>query len=168
VTPLRWLLVVRLSPYAYFFAALIALVIGAAAKCSSCVLWFPWIFLIGALWFIAARIISYAMMANIAQRVRRGEIPNPWPAGIPVPASPPDESRIRASLDQLDKSPGGAPTWVRPAVEEWLAAAPGPDKDRLRSSLLLRLYDEAGQPGDPAQRRALNDVRLAINPWIEK
>ena len=168
MTPLRWLLVVRLSPYAYFFAALIALVIGAAAKCSSCVLWFPWIFLIGALWFIAARIISYAMMADIARRVRTGEIPNTWPGGIPVPARPPDERRIRDSLDALDTSPDGAPAWVRPAVDEWLAASAGPEKDRMRSALLQRLYDEAGQPGDPAQKRALNDVRLAINPWVEK
>lgn len=81
---------------------------------------------------------------------------------------PSDEEKVRAALSKLGAFANGCPSWLTPAVDQWLTSPPGDRKTLLRDSLLLRLYDEAGKPGDILQRHALNDVRLAINPWVDQ
>jgi len=80
---------------------------------------------------------------------------------------PLDPARLDAALANVEASDKTASEWLRPAVEEWLAAPAGRGKDELRNALLDRLYAEASKPGDYAQRRALNEVRQAINPWAD-
>lgn len=79
-----------------------------------------------------------------------------------------DQARVRSALDKLDLFADGTPRWLHPGVDQWLEAPAGDEKDRMRDALLQRLYDEAGKPGDIMQRHALNDVRLAINPWVDE
>jgi hypothetical protein len=168
VTIPRWLLILRFSPYAYFVACAIGLVLSVWFKCS-CTAAFPLLFLIGAIWFVAARVISWVLiLSEVRKRRLSGETNTTRLGELTGADRPVDEQRIRSALSRLDSFPDGCPTWVRTGVEAWLAAPLGAPKNSMRDELLQRLYSEAGSPGDPAQRRALNDVRLAINPFIDR
>jgi hypothetical protein len=127
------------------------------------------LFFIGAIWFVAARAISWVLIyREIRRRRLSGETATTQLGELTDTDRPVDEQRIRGELSRLDRFAGGCPAWLHTDVDAWLAAPPGAQKNGMRDEILQRLYAEAGSPGDPAQRRALNDVRLAINPWIDE
>jgi hypothetical protein len=145
----------------------IGLVLSAWLKCS-CTAVFPLLFYIGAIWFVVARIMGWVLIYRDVRRRRlSGETPTTQLGELTDAYRPIDEQRIRGALSRLDSFAGGCPAWLRTSVEAWLAAPSDAQKNAMRDELLQRLYAEAGSPGDPTQRRALNDVRLAINPWID-
>lgn len=167
MTVSRWLLILRLSPYAYFLVLLIGFAVGVWLKCG-CAGAFPLLFSIGVIWFVAARIISWVLIYREVRRRRlSGETPAPQLGELAGADRPVDEQRVTGALSRLESFAGGCPAWLRGGVDAWLAAPPGEQKNQMRNDLLQRLYTEAGSPGDPAQRRALNEVRLAINPWSD-
>jgi hypothetical protein len=162
----RWLLILRFSPYAYFLVWTIGLVLSTWLKCS-CAAAFTILFYIGAVWFVVARVMGWVLLhREVAMRRLSGETPTTQLGESTDAYRPIDEQRIRSALSRLDSLEGGSPAWLRADLDAWLAAPQGGQKNGMRDALLQRLYAEAGLPGDPAQRRALNDVRLAINPWI--
>jgi hypothetical protein len=85
---------------------------------------------------------------------------------VPVSPRPVDEPGIQSELTQA--STAASPPWVKEAVDDWLATATGEEKNRKRAALLDRLYSYAATSTDDyAARSAVNQLRLAINPWVK-
>ena len=159
----RWIIILRLSPYIFFVLASGLLLVFAPRHIDSRFATFA--FAIGLVLFVVSRIVGRMLLAA---DVRENQLRLAPLGEMPDIERPVDADRVRAALSRLDEFPDGSPAWLRPAVDSWLAAAPGADKNRMRDELLQRLYAEAGTPGDLQQRRALNEVRLAINPWARE
>jgi len=80
----------------------------------------------------------------------------------------PDRDRVQQRLEAVDAVGGGTLAWIDDGVRDWLARPPGAERDRARNALLDRLYAySASSTGDHVQRKAVNDLRLAINPWVK-
>jgi hypothetical protein len=98
--------------------------------------------------------------------VLKGKSPNAPPAIVPLSSPLPNEPEIHAKLNDVDVV--HAPTWVKESVIDWLATATGDEKDRKRVALLDRMYAYASDSTDDyAARSAVNQLRLAINPWVK-
>lgn len=86
-------------------------------------------------------------------------------AGLQTPSS---SARFQEALRRLEGTPGPNPPWLEPAIRSWTESAEGPENDRRRDDLLVRLYYHAAFSTDTlAKRKALNELRLAINPWVD-
>jgi len=85
---------------------------------------------------------------------------------VPVSPRPVDEPGIQSELTHA--STAASPPWVKEVVDDWLATAEGEEKNRKRAALLDRLYSYAATSTDDyAARSAVNQLRLAINPWMK-
>lgn len=85
---------------------------------------------------------------------------------VPVSPRPVDEPGIQGELTHA--STAASPPWVKEAVADWLATAEGEEKNRKRAALLDQLYSYAATSTDDyAARSAVNQLRLAINPWVK-
>jgi hypothetical protein len=160
-----WIIFLRFSIYVYFVLAIIMLLVLSPSHIDPR---FPTlVFAAGLVWFVLSRLAGNILFRLEAREHRLLGDLTAGPLGeLPDAKRPVDEERVRAAMSRLDEFAGGCPAWLRAGVDEWLAAAEGPDKSRMRDELLKKLYAEACAPGDPQQRRALNQVRLAINPWV--
>jgi hypothetical protein len=88
------------------------------------------------------------------------------PAIVPLSSRLLNEPEIHEKLNHVDAM--GAPIWVKESVADWLATGPGDEKNRKRVALLDRLYSYAASSADDyAARSAVNQLRLAINPWVK-
>jgi hypothetical protein len=77
----------------------------------------------------------------------------------------PDEARIRAALATL---PDGMPSGVRDEVEAYLAMPDDDEKQLRRDRLIREFYERAGSSNIGfAQRKACNELRLALSPWVD-
>jgi hypothetical protein len=85
---------------------------------------------------------------------------------VPVSSRPVDEPAIHEELSKVDLD--HVPPWVKENVDDWLATDTEDEKDRKRAALLDRLYSYAASSADDyAARSAVNQLRLAINPWVK-
>lgn len=162
---MQWMILLRLSPYIYFLVIISLLLIFAATHT------YPGFItpalVAGLVWFLLSRLAAHILIRSaVREQVQRGALVTGQLGEIPDVERPVDADRVRAAVSRLDGIAGGCPGWLGSAVDEWLAASPGAGKNQMRDKLLQRLYAEAGLPGDQQQRRALNEVRLAINPWV--
>jgi hypothetical protein len=119
---------------------------------------------------VCVAFMTFGSLGFVFARMR-GQRPSAEPSAFSLLQTrgerPLDSARLDAALANVEASDKSASQWLRPAIEQWLATPAGPERDKLRNALLDRLYAEASKPGDYAQRRALNEVRLAINPWAD-
>jgi hypothetical protein len=105
---------------------------------------------------IASWIFTYKAFARGPQAGRGPE---------PISTQPINESMIRDELSKAETV--HLPDWVREETDEWLATTDRAEKSRKRVALLDRLYDYASNSTDHyAARSAVNQLRLAINPWV--
>jgi hypothetical protein len=88
------------------------------------------------------------------------------PAIVPLSSRLLNEPEIYEELNRVDAV--RAPAWVKESVADWLATVPGDEKNSKRAALLDRLYSYAATSTDDyAARSAVNQLRLAINPWVK-
>jgi len=111
-----------------------------------------------AIYFVMKAYMSFVLVpAMVAERASD-------PVGLD---HAPDTERVQHRLDDVRAVGGDGIAWVDDGVRAWLASPPGVEKDRARNALLDRLYAYAASSnGDYVQRKAVNDLRLAINPWV--
>jgi hypothetical protein len=133
----------------------------------------PGAFLLGFFLMVAPAIVTHlltplfiAIMAMLGlldvDKSRVGGLVEYANAELPL-----DQERLNKALDDLRQFADSYPSWLDESLRQWQTAESIADKNRLRYALLDRLYAEASKPGDYAQRRALNEVRLVINPWVD-
>jgi hypothetical protein len=80
-----------------------------------------------------------------------------------------DEANIREVLRQVGAERGSCPPWVAAAVDDWLMSADGPEKDQKRQALMTRMYWYSAFSADSFKRRkVVNQIRSAINPWVDE
>ena len=114
--------------------------------------------------------MAYVIGGVSLYRSRRELEPTEWMRRGGLMASPeasarPDEKRIRIALATL---PDDFPRQARDAVETYLAMADDDEKQLCRDRLIREFYERAGSPKIGfAHRKAYNDLRLALNPWVE-
>lgn len=106
-------------------------------------------------WWI---VVYVAMLSKGPQEMRE--------VAVPISRRPIDETAVQQALQKLGTV--ACPPWVKEAVDDWLAMPQSEDKDRKRAGLLDRLYSySALSTDDYAARSAVNQLRLAINPWVK-
>ena len=118
--------------------------------------------------FAAYVLMRLSMFVFMAVAVRNGVTSAVAPEVVGFDRKP-DEARVRRALAAVTDLDDESVQWMARDVDDWLAADPGVPKDRKRNALLERLYAYAGSSkGYQKLRTAANELRLAINPWIDE
>ena len=120
---------------------------------------------------VAYSIFVLYVVGGVTLYRSHGEIePTEWMRRGGLMAAPeanahPDEERIKGVLDKL---PVDFPIQSRTAVEAYLAMSDNDEKQLRRDCLIREFYERAGSADVGMQdRRAYNDLRLALSPWAE-